>query len=437
MMRADLVVIGAGAAGLAAAIHAGEADADRRLRIVVLERAPRIGAKILVSGGGRCNVTNITVTENDYWGTSPAIVRSILKSFDVAATLRWFRRLGVDLVAEPSGKYFPSTNRSVTVRDALVRRARQLLGEDLVVGARVLGLDRSSEGFVVAVEGWPHQLKARRVIVATGGKALPKSGSDGAAYAWLQTWGHTIVPPVPALVPLVLQRDDSLGGRFGEFAGISFPARLCLRGVRGERIAQTIGSLLWTHFGLSGPAVLDLSRHVSYELEAHGPPVRVTIGHQRFACRDEAVSYLEHGRRSHARRTVKNLLTELFPARFAEALAGEWAEKRLAELSRAGVLQLAERMTSLEVAVCATRGFAFAEVTAGGVDLREIDRRTLESRLVPGLHLCGEILDADGRIGGFNFQWAWATGFLAGRGAAQLLLTEPVEPPGQNVMPHK
>ncbi|MCX7624722.1 MAG: aminoacetone oxidase family FAD-binding enzyme, partial [Candidatus Sumerlaeaceae bacterium] len=365
---------------------------------------------------------------SDYWASSPNVVRNVLRAFDVQHTVRWFASMGVKLVAENSGKYFPETNQARTILDALVGSA-QKLGCILRTGCRVEHLSVGSHGFQLKLGEEPgNVLWASRVIVATGGLALPKSGSDGVGLQWLRSLGHSIVEPVPALVPLVLQADETVGGRFAEFAGVSFPGRVRFISISGD-VYETCGPVLFTHFGISGPAILDISRHVSRELRHGGrAPLLLYIGHERFHSSEEALAYLRRCRAACGQRQVSTILAELFPARLARCLAGSLAEKKVGQLNREQMLQLARTVSALTVRVIGDKGFALAEVTAGGVDLREIDWRSMESRLVPGLHLCGEILDVDGRIGGFNFQWAWSSGSLAGKAAAQALLKEGPRP---------
>lgn len=421
--RADLAIIGAGASGLAAAIFAAEEECAHRLRIVVLEGARQIGAKILISGGGRCNVTNANVSAADYWSSSPNVVRNVLRAFDVERTVGWFASMGVKLIAESSGKFFPATNQARTVRDALVRTAEKL-GCILLTGCRVEQLSVGPQAFRLKLSGVRDQfLHASRVIMATGGLALPKSGSDGAGLQWMRSLGHSIVEPVPALVPLVLEADDTPGGRFAELAGVSFPARVRFTSTLSGDVYETYGPVLFTHFGISGPAALDISRHVARELRCGGSAtVTLYLGHERFRSTEEALDYLRQRRSAYPQRLASTILAELFPMRLAKMLAGSVGDPKLGEMKRDAMLQLARAISVLPLRVVGDKGFAAAEVTAGGVDLREISWRSMTSRIVPGLHLCGEILDVDGRLGGFNFQWAWSSGYLAGKSAARALL---------------
>lgn len=419
-METDIAIIGAGAAGLAAAIFAGHASRESRLCVVLLEGARKPGAKILVSGGGRCNVTNERVSPEDFWGGPRPAIRSVLRAFDEKRTLEWMRAMGVELKLEPTGKYFPETDKARTVLDALLRETGRS-GVRLLSGIRVTGIaPRAEGGFAIETGNKLGTVTARRVILASGGLSLPKSGSDGWGIAAARRLGHSIVPAVPALVPLVLEKGPEPGGRFEELSGVTLEARLGLFGESGKKLQECEGSLLFTHFGISGPAALDLSRHL---MRARGEnpetDFRVCLSHPGFHSPAEADAWLREETQRHPRKSPAGALGALFPERLARVLAGEGG--RLGDLSRAGRLRLAECLARLPLIVSGPRGWAFAETTAGGVDLREVDTRTMESRVVPELHLCGEMLDVDGRIGGFNFQWAWASGHLAGVAAARAL----------------
>ncbi len=413
----DIAIVGAGASGLTAAIWAGHFTHRHGKRVAVFEGARRPGAKILVSGGGRCNVTNAHVTPADYHASSPAVVRNVLRAFDVAQTLQWFRSLGVELALEEDGKYFPRTQKASTVLEALLREV-QRRGCSLVTGARVHAIDPLSEGFVLRIGADRDSVFARRVILATGGLALPRSGSDGQGLEWLRALGHTIIDPVPALVPLRLKAQETPAGRFAELAGASVRVRLRYHSRSEDRDVETVGPLLWTHFGVSGPAVLDISRFVARDLRTFGPPAIINLALEPFASLADAMRWLLEARSRFPARTVANAIRELVPARLADLLAGPLQEKRMGHLTREDMQSLSLALAELPLEVIGDRGFSFAEVTAGGVDLREVNWRTMESRLVPGLHLCGELLDVDGRLGGFNFQWAWSSGYVAGRAAA-------------------
>ena len=415
MIEADLVIAGAGAAGLTAAIAAAEAAGGGR-RIVLIDGAKRPGAKILVSGGGRCNVTNARVTPEDYCGGPQPMIRSVLRGFDHRSAAEWMRSLGVQLKEEDKGKMFPVTDRARTVLDALLRRVEQL-GVELHAGVRLMDVQPAAEGFELQVSGGDGPYRARRLILATGGQAMPRTGSDGAAFALAERLGHQLVPLTPALVPLVLASDRSPGGRLRQLSGLSVEARLSLVEANGRCLFETVGDVLFTHIGLSGPAVLDISRHwLRYRLEHPGGGAQLCLGHPDFTTPELAEAWLLKQAAAHPKRGVARTLTGLFPERLADLLAAP--DSPLSQLTRERRRELALGLSRLPLPVTGDRGWAEAEVTAGGVDLRQVDPRTMASRIRPGLFLCGEMLDVDGRIGGFNFQWAWASGHVAGRGAA-------------------
>jgi predicted Rossmann fold flavoprotein len=407
----DLAIVGAGAAGLATAIFAARERPGRP--IVLLDGARTLGAKILVSGGGRCNVTNRLVTEADFNGGSPRTVRRVLRALSVDDTIAFFRGLGVTLHEEPLGKMFPETDRARTVLDALLAACRAA-GVELRHPARVTHLAHGAPGFVLETSGG--RLHAEAVVLATGGLSLPKSGSDGAGYALARACGHSLVPTTPALVPLVLDGDFHAG-----LSGVSQPATLSLEGAPG----RSAGALLWTHFGVSGPAALDLSRHwLRARLGGPAPPMRAALlPGMSF---DEAERGLLATARLRPRLHVGNALAERMPAAVAAALLARSSvpgATPLGTLSRAARRAILHAATALRLEVRDSRGYTHAEVTAGGIPLEEIDPATMQSRKQPGLFLVGEMLDVDGRLGGFNFQWAWASARAASMGVARFLAT--------------
>ena len=413
--QCDIAVIGAGAAGLAAGIFAAEA-APRR--VVVLDGAAKIGAKILISGGGRCNVTHDVVRPDDFNGARP-IVRNILAAFDAHATQQWFASLGVPLKREDTGKLFPVSDSARTVLVALLSRCAAL-GIETREQHRVRDVVPTGHGTFDIV----HQhgsLRAARVIMATGGCSLPRTGSDGTGWEIVRRLGHTVTPTFPALVPLVLQ-----GGFHAALSGLSQPVELSTF-ADGALIDRRTGSLLWTHFGISGPVVMDASRHWVIA-HAGGRCVEMRCNFLPGHGFEQVERVLIEGTAARPRVSMQRLLAERLPDRLATALlvaAGVDPAGRAAQLSRPQRRALVHTLTGFMLPVVRARGWDFAEVTAGGVPLAEIDYRTMASRRVEGLHLVGEMLDCDGRIGGFNFQWAWATGSVAGRAAASAICAAP------------
>ncbi len=419
MQQADVIIVGAGAAGLATAIFA--ARANPALRIVALDGARQIGAKILVSGGGRCNVTNARVTPADFYGGNPNILRRTFAAFDEHATRAFFAEIGVPLHEEAYGKLFPDSNSARTVVAALLREAERR-GVKLRTAHRVTGISREAAGFAlrVAAPTGEEQWRCERLVLATGGLSLPRTGSDGAGYAFAQALGHTLVATTPALDPLRLD-----GAFHADLAGVAHDMRLTLRR-DGQKPVHVQGPALWTHFGLSGPAALNLSRHwLRARLEGAAAELSASfVGASDFGAVEQVL--IELGR-TQPRVYAASALHRWVPLRVAEALArsaGVNGQLALGRLGRNERRRLVHALTAWRLPVVGTRGYKFAEVTAGGVPLNEIDPRAMASRCCPGLHLVGEMLDVDGRIGGFNFQWAWSSGYVAGAALARDAMTK-------------
>jgi hypothetical protein len=408
----DVAVVGGGAAGLTTAIFARRARPS--LRVAVFDGARRPGAKILVSGGSRCNVTNVSVTERDFNGGRPPLIRRVLRAFPADAAVAWFSELGVPLHEEVNGKLFPDSNRSRDVLEALLRELARS-GGALRAGERVHEIEPCDRGFRISTT--TGTTTSATVVVATGGLALPKTGSDGSGYRMAQRFGHSLVPTTPALVPLVLAGSGPSPHR--ELSGVSHAVQLELR-TDGRVATRVTGSLLWTHFGISGPATLDVSRHVlRAALEGERPALTANLL-VAAPFEDLEAEWLAQTT-TMPRATLQSHLGRRLPQSVvggvlhALALVGD---QRLGDLPRPDRRRLLHALVAWPLPVLDSRGYSYAEATAGGISLDEVDLSTMESRLHPGLFLVGEVLDVDGRLGGFNFQWAWSTGHVAGAGVA-------------------
>jgi len=408
----DVAIVGAGAAGLATAIFT--LQQQPRIQLALLDRARRPGAKILVSGGSRCNVTNSVVTEADFSGGRPSIIRTILRALPVAETVVFFREIGVPMHEEPGGKLFPDSNRSRDVLDALLNELARL-GHQVISDHRVLEVAAAGGAYLLRTTRG--EVRARAVVLATGGLSLPKTGSDGAGYEMARRFGHTIVPTTPALAPLLL---SDAGGIHTGLSGVSQTVGLELR--VNERVqTRTSGAMLWTHFGISGPAALDMSRHwLRARANGEAPELLASLS------ADDTFETLETRwidlARQQPRISIQTALATMLPAALGSAIIDRLSlasTLRLSDLSRDDRRRLVHAIMELPMAVTDSRGYNFAEATAGGVDLSEIEPSTMESRKSGGLYLVGEILDVDGRIGGFNFQWAWSTARVAARALAR------------------
>ena len=435
---ADIVVIGAGAAGLMSAIHAARAarqefakiipstdtpeindsQTPTSLSVVVLDGAPRIGIKILVAGGGRCNVTHHVVREQDYAGSTPAAIRRVLNRFTVADCVEFFNQLGVELKQEDTGKLFPVTDDAHTVLNALLQAARAV-DVDIRSPLRVQTITPLVEGGFEVAGAWG-SLRARRVALCSGGKSLPKSGSDGLGLDLVQKLGHSVTEHViPSLVPLVASAQHWVRS----LSGLTLDAEVRVVSATGKRITSFTNSMLFTHFGLSGPAVLDISRYLMME-RTRDAAASLQLSFMPGCSLEQADTWLLEAKAQ----TVLSRLRERLPERLAKTLlegAGIASDRTPKQIERDRRRALAQLLCGAPVEIVGDRGFSHAEVTAGGVPLSEMNLATMESRKCPGLYLAGEILDVDGRIGGFNFQWAWASGFVVGISMASSLNSSP------------
>jgi len=404
-----VIVIGAGAAGTMAAIFAASQGAETLL----LERTKDGGRKILISGGGRCNILPAGVDESRFvTDSSPHTLRNILRSWPLREQIEFFERdASIPLMEETaSAKLFPKSESARDVRDRLLALARAR-GATIVQGVAVTDIELSgpAEWRVSQQDGAP--FLANAVIVATGGLSVPATGSDGVGLAIAERLGHTINRTYAALTPLTVQ-----GSRnpFSKLAGISLTVTISARARNLQ--AATTGGFLFTHNGYSGPAVLDVSHVAVRSREEMDEPARIAV---RWAPLDDAA--WEEALRPLGTRTVLNAVSNHLPGRLAEALlalAGIDARRKLAQMTRSERGRLIGTLVRGELPWSGDEGYKKAEVTGGGVALSEIDPRTMESRRHPGLFFCGEMLDAFGPIGGYNFLWAWATGRAAGIGAA-------------------
>ncbi len=411
----DLLVVGAGPAGLMAAITAAQAGS----RVALVERLPRPGTKLVATGGGRCNLTN-KLSKGDYlasFGRQGKFMRPALDRLDAPGLLAFFQSLGVKTHCADGFHVFPVSESAVEIRDALLSRCREL-GIEVLPSANVTAL-KVQDGTIGGIETAQGPLEAARGILAAGGCAWPALGSNGSGFALAQAVGHSVASPVPALVPLVTQQKW-----LRHCAGIAIPgARVRIDLPKASKAGIT-GDLLFTHRGLSGPAALDLSGEIARHLAETGKPVPLCL-HLTPETNVEAWSAaIGKWRTEHPRKLVRNLVSLHLPHSLAEALCAETDvgdDLRAAELPRITQRRLAEGLAGIRVEIVETEGFNKAMVSAGGVALREVNPRTLESHIVRGLYFAGEVLDIDGPCGGYNLQWAFSSGMLAGESAAQSL----------------
>lgn len=400
-----IVIAGAGAAGLVAAIFAA-----RRDPVLVVERTPDGGRKIVISGGGRCNILPVALEPDRFVTDSPPhLLRGMLRAWPLAAQRQFFERdVRIPLTLEQeTGKIFPASNRARDVRDGLVDLARRR-GVQFQWGTTLTGLEPSPGGW--RVETSRGAIDARAVVLATGGLSVPKTGSDGTGLQLAARLGHTVHETYPALTPLVAEPPIH-----ASLSGVSLDVRLRAKWRGGT--AESSGGFLFTHRGYSGPSVLDVS-HFAVRSRASGAADAAAVVRVAWSRHTPDEWQRELTASSGLAATT---VARQVPQRLAELLleeAGVPVDRRLAELTRRERTALVERLTSYVLPWTGDEGYKKAEVTGGGVALDDVDPRTLESRRHHGLFLCGEMLDAFGPIGGHNFAWAWSTGRSAGLGAS-------------------
>lgn len=407
-MSKKIIVIGGGAAGIMAAISAKKSGED----VTILERNDRIGKKLLATGNGRCNYTNINLNINHYHGKNPKFAYSGLSSFDVNQTIDFFERIGITPAIEDDGRVFPLSLQSSSILDVFRYEIKDL-GINLITEAYVKEIKKKNR-FILELDNG-RQIEGDRIILATGGKAMPNSGSDGNGYDLAKSLGHNIIDVFPGLVQLHLE-----GNMFKEVSGVKFPgvARLYSK---DKLLIEDMGDILFTNYGISGPPILQISR-TSLDYLRREKNIELTISIIYTKTKEELIEYLEKRFIFMPKKSLEESLIGLINKRLINPILREIninGKKNVSNLSRKEILKLAEILTSWRFKITGNQGWHQAQVTAGGVDTKEIDNKTFESKLVKGLYIVGELLDIDGDCGGFNLQWAWSSGYIAGLNAVK------------------
>ncbi len=410
----DIAVIGGGASGMMAALTA--ADTVPGLRVVVLERMNRVGKKLMSTGNGRCNLTNLNASERDYHGAVD-LMRPAMAAYPPEAVMERFKLLGVYPYAEESGKVYPMSEQASSVLDAM-RLSMQERGIEEICDFEAKVLTRARQGYrLTSADG--RDVLARRLICAAGGLTAPSLGGSASGYHLMESAGHTVTPRFPALVQLKTEP-----AMVRPFKGIKYTGEIEIL-VNGHVRRVECGDVLFTEYGLSGPPVLQLSRiAASAFAQKRRPEVSARL-HLLPLTQVDVLGILKARQRAFPTRPLENFLTGLVNKRVGQMLVKWTCNLPLSEpagtLTESQLSALSEILTGWTLEITGTQGFEQAQVTAGGVNGREVDPNTMESLLANGLYLTGELLDIDGDCGGFNLQWAWASGMLAGKSAAQSL----------------
>jgi predicted Rossmann fold flavoprotein len=387
----DAIILGAGAAGLMCAAVAGQ----RGKRVLLLDHADEPGKKILISGGGRCNFTNIGTAPDRFLSANPHFARSALARYTPADFLALVERYGIAWHEKTLGQLF-CDGSAVQIIDMLLTEMTRA-GAGLRLGVSVAQVEKTADGFALRLSSG-EQVTCASLVVATGGKSIPKIGATDFGYRLATQFGLRLVETRPGLVPLTF--DPQMLARLSALAGVALPARVtCGKTAFDE-------ALLFTHRGLSGPAILQIS---SYWREGQAIAIDLLPG-------ADATALLRAARQENGKQAAHTVLSGPLPKRLAKAIADQpgW-QGPLGGLSDEKLRTLAGELNAWRVVPAGTEGYRTAEVTLGGIDTRDLDSRTLQAKAVPGLHFIGEVIDVTGWLGGYNFQWAWASGWCAGQ----------------------
>lgn len=408
-IKKRILIIGGGASGIIAAITAARNGAE----VILVERNPRIGKKLLATGNGRCNYTNVNVDVSCYHGHHPHFVKDVLGAFGVQETLDFFEQLGIVPKVEEFGKVFPMSGQASSILDVLMYELNEAV-VSIVCNAYVRSIRKEKNSFILTLED-DTEMTGDHVILAAGGKALPSSGSDGSSYSMARELGHTTTEIFPALVQLKLE-----GAFFKQIEGVKFIGSAEIIH-QGKSLAKDSGDILFANYGVSGPPILQISREAGKLLQEHQEVfLRLTILNSMN--REELRNLLIKRFNFMPQKTLAFSLVGLINKRLIPVIL---KEAGLTDLKRTvASLTVQEREKILEILqdwrflIRGTKSWPSAQVTAGGIDTKKINPETMESRIVKGLYFAGEIIDIDGLCGGYNLQWAWSSGYVAGKHAA-------------------
>ena len=403
MVNRYIDIIGGGPAGMMAAIIA----AGKGGRVRLWEKNGSLGRKLLATGNGRCNFTNQNISLDNYHGGDLKLAGGILDNFGLDRTLEFFEGLGLTYYADSRGRYFPRSNEASSALFCLEQEMERL-GVEVNLRSEIVSLTRSSGGWEVRQRGQAH--KSDAVILACGGAASPQFGSTGQGYELASKQSHAIVAPEPALVPLMLA-----GNWFHKLQGLRMDLRLTISR-NGKTVFEIIDEGLFTHYGLSGPLALKASRMIT------GPGLECHINFLPYSKAVEVEAQLRDRRQRLASRLTGNFLTGLLPEKLGLTMMIQSSlniDSSCREISDEQLQDLLINLCRWPVQIKGLRSFKEAQVTAGGVDCRQVFSDSLMSKKAPGLFFCGEVLDVDGDTGGYNLQWCWSSGYAAGNAAAE------------------
>ena len=401
-----IAVIGGGASGLVAGISAARNGAD----VLILEQKEKVGKKILATGNGRCNFTNAYMTADCFRSEQKENISAVLERFGTRETLCFFEELGI-LPKDRKGYYYPKSNQASAILDVLIMELKRL-NVEIVCNSRVTEIVKNKQFKIVSSTG---TYVADAVILSAGGKAAASLGSDGSGYSLAKVFGHTISPVVPALVQL-----HGNGTFFKQIAGVRADAKISLY-VDNRLLGEDTGEIQFTDYGISGIPVFQISRFASLALYRKKMP-KVSLDFFPEFTKEELKVFFENRIKQNGEKKAGEFLVGLLNKKLMPILlraSGVRERTVISELEKERLERLIDKCKGFEIEIIGTNSFEQAQVCAGGVRLNEIDINTMESLYESNLYITGELLDADGICGGYNLQWAWATGYLAGENAAR------------------
>ena len=420
-INTDVAIIGAGASGLMAGISAAiEAKRKNKCKkIVVVDHLDRVGKKILVTGNGKCNLSNKNISINNYHSNQPETVKNILNKFPYSYTINLFKSIGLETKEDSLGRVYPRSEQASAVLDLLRLKFKSLSGQE-ITSFKITEIKKLNSNFIITSNN--KNITAKKIIIATGGFTTPTQGCNGTGHSYLKNFGHSITTTFPSLTQIKVSEKivKSLKG-MRTFCKIYITAD-------NNLIKEEIGELQFTENGLSGICAFQLSRIVSeFSLlkTIYGNKynkIKIFIDLIPELSNKETLNLINLRIKSNEYMILENFLTGIINNRVGQALlksCGFSFNKKVTDLSEKEILIIANKLKLWEFTPIGTMPFKNAQVTAGGADLSEFNKDTLESKLINGLYACGEILDVDGDCGGFNLQWAWSSGFTAGLNAAK------------------
>ncbi len=398
----DIAVVGAGASGIVAAITAKRAC--DKLSVLLIDALPKIGKKILATGNGRCNLTNFKADEKSY---NTRAVSSVIKTVSPEKVIEFFSSIGLECVADNESRIYPMSNTAASVIDCL-RFEIERLGIEVLNDTKVISVNKGKKGFIIN-----GNIECQKVIVTTGGKAAPSHGSDGSGYTLLKAFGHNVTSLYPGLVQLTVKENLRI------LKGVRVKAAVFLKSKNGKAVDKSVGEVLFTDYGLSGIAVMDVSRSVK------GKECICILDILPDLSKESVIDFILKAKERNPSLLLEDALCGILPQKVGYLIiknSGFRQDIRLNMLKYNDILKFAEMMKSCSFTVTGTKGFENAQITIGGVDFSEFNHKTLESQKVNGLYCAGEVLDVDAVCGGFNLQWAWSSGMVAGTYAALELI---------------